>query len=88
MSKSVGIETIKQIVKQAAKLPILVDVREPSETAGGIIGKAELVPLNSLDSFLQGPNAWPKESPLIFYCMRGGRAQKAADIALKHNYTE
>ena len=89
LPKSVNIERVESIVSDSGNSPIiLVDVREPSETAAGIIGKAQCVPLNTLGDFLKGPQSWPKDTPLVFYCLRGGRAQKAANMAIEHSYSE
>lgn len=59
---------------------ILLDVREPSETATGVIPGSVLVPLATLlgDVSLIG------EGPFVIVCHRGSRARRAADALASH----
>ncbi|XP_050501324.1 rhodanese domain-containing protein CG4456-like isoform X1 [Diabrotica virgifera virgifera] len=71
----------------------IVDVREPDEVkSSGLIGKSINIPLGTVKDVLkdssneafQNNYGRPKpeaNSPLIFYCMKGGRAAKAAEMA-------
>src|SRR5687768_7203940 len=57
---------------------ILVDVREPDETEGGIAGPAILMPASHAED---NDQVWqdfvttlPRDKKIIFYCEKGGRA--------------
>lgn len=57
---------------------LLVDVREPEETARGFLENARLVPLSKLTT--QMAATLPSDRPLYLYCSKGGRARQAAHI--------
>jgi rhodanese-related sulfurtransferase len=62
---------------------VLVDVREPSEWAGGVAKDALLLPLSDLmggRSRWKGALAGAGRRELILYCAAGGRAGRAARI--------
>jgi rhodanese-related sulfurtransferase len=82
-------EGLKKILRQPPRNLKLVDVREPKEYAAGAIPTAVNVPLAYVPSFLntlKGSSA--KQTPLIFYCLSGVRASKAADLAAMNGFTE
>ncbi len=56
----------------------LVDVREPHEFSGelGHVERAELVPLNTLESMATG---WDRSEPLVVLCRSGNRSGVAAN---------
>ncbi len=55
----------------------LLDVREPSETAGGYVPGAELMPYTS-GVFAKEHGKVPKDRPVLVYCASGIRAARAA----------
>lgn len=88
----------KQAVKSAiAKNQLLIDVREPSETALGTISTAKLMPLGSIIQYLHLDDSDFKKTckfdkpkrdvPIIVYCRSGVRSQKAADATIALGYT-
>ena len=62
---------------------VLVDVREVDEFAAGHVPGAVNLPLSVI-----GEAAWPKETPLYVYCLRGSRAKKAAEELGRMGYAE
>ena len=65
--------------------PLLLDVREPSETAQGIIKGAKLIPLGSLSSRL---GELPKDQPIVIYCRSGNRSLRAAALLQAQGFTK
>ena len=61
---------------------ILVDVREPSEHATGVIPGALLVPLATVSGRTVPA---PKGKKLVMQCRSGARSQTAGEILLKEN---
>lgn len=61
------------------KQAIIVDVREPEETASGFIKDATLLPMsvmnNNRSQFEKEINKIPKNKIVIVYCASGRRAQ-------------
>lgn len=70
----VGVDELDAARTEAADLQ-LVDVRQPGETAGGVIDGAELVPLTRLNEQLARLDA---SKPTIVYCAGGYRSMIAA----------
>ncbi|KAI9789196.1 MAG: hypothetical protein M1816_006330 [Peltula sp. TS41687] len=77
---------------------ILIDVREPSEYAGGYIPSAVNMPIQSQpDSLFLSPDEFrdrygfdkphPDESEVVFYCKAGVRSHAAARMAVEAGYT-
>jgi len=62
----------------------IIDVREPSEFAGGHIVKARNIPLGQLAGKLK---ELPKNSEIVFVCRSGNRSMQAAKIAQKQGYS-
>jgi hydroxyacylglutathione hydrolase len=60
--------------------PVLLDVRNPDETAAGVIGDAVRVPLAQLSGRLA---EIPADRPVVVYCATGGRSSIAASL-LRH----
>lgn len=58
---------------------ILLDVREPAETAEGIVPGAELMPYTS-GVFAREHASIPKDRPVLIYCASGIRAGRAAQM--------
>lgn len=59
---------------------LLVDVREAHEWAAGHVPGAHHAPLSKL---AQTATAIPKDKPVVFYCMMGGRSAQAVQICQK-----
>ena len=62
---------------EAGEPVTLLDVREPSETAGGIIAGARLIPLGQLRERWRELEACDE---IVCYCARGGRSLAAAEL--------
>lgn len=57
--------------------PFLLDVREPEETAEGIIEGAHLIPLGQLPDQV---HQLPKDEVIYVICRSGNRSRKACDF--------
>ena len=57
--------------------PFLLDVREPEETAEGIIEGAHLIPLGQLPDQI---HQLPKDEVIYVICRSGNRSSKACDF--------
>ena len=69
-----GAQELKERL-DAGESPVIVDVRQPQETAGGVIPGAKLIPLGELEqrwSELQAANE------IVCYCALGARSLQAA----------
>ncbi|KPI89707.1 hypothetical protein ABL78_1200 [Leptomonas seymouri] len=85
--------------KQAGELPTtcILDVRGTDEFAGGSIPSAVNVPLDQLEAAIKLTTedfqrkysaAKPEKSDhIVTYCLRGGRAEKAANELTADGYT-
>ncbi len=71
----IEVNELQQYIDDGA---ILVDVREPDETASGIIPDAKLIPLSQ---FPETCCEIPKAKIIVFYCRSGRRSLKAGAIA-------
>ena len=69
-----------ELVKSGAQL---VDVRSPEEYADKHIEGAVNVPLDTVATHDFGG----KDKPLVLYCTRGGRSEKAAETLRASGYT-
>ena len=64
----------------------LLDVRNPDELVEhGMIAGAVNIPIDDLEARVAEV---PKDKPIVTYCMKGGRASRAAEILRKNGYTE
>jgi rhodanese-related sulfurtransferase len=64
----------------------LLDVRNPDELVEhGMIAGAVNIPVDDLEARLAEV---PKDKPIVTYCMRGGRASRAADLLRSHGYDQ
>jgi rhodanese-related sulfurtransferase len=77
-SKVVDLTAEQVAAEVAAGRVLLIDVREPKETAVERIAGAVLMPLSSFD-----PAAIPDPAgkEVVFYCAGGVRSVKASDLA-------
>lgn len=63
---------------------VIIDVREPSEYAGGHVEGAFNVPLNSLNSVA---DKLDKRANIIIYCASGARSAMAEKILKGHGFS-
>ena len=64
----------------------LLDVRNPDELEEhGMIAGAVNIPIDDLEGRIAEV---PKDKPIVTYCMRGGRASRAAKLLRENGYTE
>jgi len=74
----------EQYTSQVQNTPhILVDVRESSEVAQGVIPGAVHIPLGQLQSRL---NELPKDQTIVVYCRSGNRSRTAASTLKTAGY--
>lgn len=64
----------------------LLDVRTASETAGGIIPGAQLIPVDQLESRLREVSKDGK--PLLVYCAGGGRSAAACEFLSSQGFAQ
>lgn len=64
----------------------LLDVRTPSETAGGIIPSAQLIPVDQLEGRLRELSKDGK--PLLVYCAGGSRSAAACEFLSSQGYAQ
>ena len=65
----------------------LLDVREPTETAGGVVPGAELMPYTS-GVFAREHGSIPQGRPVLLYCASGARAGRAAQILASEGWKD
>lgn len=70
---------------QSANPPVVVDVREPNETAQGHIKGAKLIPLGQLAGHL---NELDPLTELVMVCRSGNRSSQAARALVANGYTK
>jgi rhodanese-related sulfurtransferase len=64
---------------------VLLDVREPSETAGGKIAKAIQIPMDGLKKRI-GELEKHKDKTLLVYCKTGARSGAACKELSRHGF--
>ncbi len=64
--------------------PLLLDVREYPEFAGGHLKGAQLIPLGEIE---RRAGELPKDQPIVAMCRSGGRSAKAASKLANLGYT-
>lgn len=79
---------INEIIAQAKDTPgaVIIDVRGPSEVAGGVIPGALWIPMNDLGQIEQ--KVPEKDTPIFVYCAAGGRAARAKAEWESRGYTQ
>ncbi|GAA5858933.1 hypothetical protein JCM8547_007162 [Rhodosporidiobolus lusitaniae] len=87
----VSYDEVKQLADAPSDKILLVDVREPNEVALGSIPSSVNLPLSELEKGLRmdegdftrvyGFHKPTKQTPLIYYCKAGIRAQTAVDLS-------
>jgi rhodanese-related sulfurtransferase len=75
----------RAVAELVAREPVLlIDVREPRETATGYVDGSRLVPL---DQFRADPEPHlARDVPIVFICARGVRSLTAAKLAERLGY--
>lgn len=82
--KQVGtLEAVQKINHEDA---VILDVREPAETAQGHIARAKLIPLGQLSGRLNELEKF-KAKPIIVACRSGNRSANACGILMKHGFS-
>lgn len=81
---NVSVSDLKALVDAGAKIAV-VDVREPSETAAGVIAGALLYPWNS--GVLEAKHAeLPTDRPIYVICRSGNRSVPASAFLAKNGH--
>lgn len=70
---------------QSANPPVVVDVREPDETALGYIRGAKLIPLGQLAGRL---SELDPDTELVMVCRSGNRSSQASRALVANGYTK
>lgn len=65
----------------------VIDVREPDEHAGGVIGDATLIPRGLLESTILS-HVPDHSTPIVVYCAAGSRSALAAASLMEMGYTD
>ncbi len=65
----------------------VLDVREPSEFATGVIQGAMLIPLGQVEKRLAELDGF-KDQPMYIVCGSGGRSAQAIKVLSKHGFTK
>jgi rhodanese-related sulfurtransferase len=71
--------------KQHAGPKFLIDVREPEETAQGILNGAQVLPSSEFNNRL---SEIPKSGALYLYCRSGARANRVAQYLFEHGWSD
>lgn len=82
--KEVDAATLAQWQTAAEKIRV-IDVRNPAETARGVIPGAELLPLHLLPL---NTAAVTEAGPVVFYCQSGARSAQACAFMAQQGMTE
>src|SRR3712207_8090619 len=64
-------------MQQRGEAPVLLDVREPNETALGRAKGAVVIPRGTLEGSVEA--RVPRDTPVVIYCASGNRSALAAD---------
>lgn len=75
----------KEVWEKRADLTI-IDVRRPEEFTGplGHIPGAKMIVLDTLPDHME---EIPKDKPVVFVCLGGGRSARACEFALEEGYS-
>lgn len=72
---------------EAAPCPVLLDVREPDEVAGGFLPGAVLLPRGLIENHVH-KHVPDRTRPVYVYCATGNRSALAGDVLKKMGYAE
>ena len=71
-------------MQAAGESPVLLDVREPNETALGRAKDAVVIPRGVLESSVEA--RVPRDQPVVIYCASGNRSALAAETLGQMGY--
>ena len=71
-------------MRERGETPVLIDVREPNETALGRARGALTIPRGTLEGVVEAQV--PRERPVVIYCASGNRSALAADTLQQMGY--
>jgi glyoxylase-like metal-dependent hydrolase (beta-lactamase superfamily II)/rhodanese-related sulfurtransferase len=83
-SSRVTAETLAELQREESRLQ-LVDVRNPTETGGGVLPGAHLIPLANLAEKM---DELDRAEPVVLYCESGYRSQIAASFLAAHGFMD
>ena len=81
--KEVSTADVRQM-QERGEQPVLLDVREPNETALGRAKGAVVIPRGTLEGAIEA--RVPRERPVVIYCASGNRSALAADTLQQMGY--
>ena len=81
--KEVSTDDVRAM-QQRGEEPVLVDVREPNETALGRAKGALVIPRGTLEGVVEAQV--PRDRPVVIYCASGNRSALAADTLQQMGY--
>ena len=70
--------------QQRGEAPVLLDVREPNETALGRAKGALVIPRGTIEGAIEA--RVPRDQPIVIYCASGNRSALAADTLQQMGY--
>ena len=79
-------QEVKALVDAGAP-PVLIDVREPEETAQGVIPGALVIPRGFLEQRIEDKVS-DRDQPIVLYCASGNRSALAAKTLAEMGYTD
>ena len=79
----IAVEELKSLRDEGASV-VLVDVREPHETAISDLAGSIKIPLGTLPKSLEKLG---RQDDLVVYCRSGGRSAKAVQFLLANGFT-
>jgi phage shock protein E len=85
--KNVTPEEAHQLLSLSSKWVHVIDVRTPEEYAGGHLGGAVNIDLNSGD-FRERINELPKDAAYLVYCRSGSRSAAASAVMAELGFKE
>ncbi len=83
-SSRLTIEALAELRHLEADLQ-LIDIRDPGETADGVLPLAREIPLAALTNALQGLD---RARPVVVYCASGYRSQTAASVLVSRGFSD
>ena len=71
-------------MRERGDAPVLLDVREPNETALGRAKGALVIPRGTIEGAIEA--RVPRDQPIVIYCASGNRSALAADTLQQMGY--
>ncbi len=66
----------------------IIDVRSPLEFAAGHVKGAVNIPLDRIEQAIDSVEGLEKTSPILLYCLSGGRSAFACQILAQRGFTQ